>query len=1018
MLKRKIFELLNENTLDDGRQRQRAHDPSAVLHGKGIPCIQRTAGNSQNGMGGTLEALQAALTGLAVSNVDSTWREGVATAEIVASHIIDNSSVPNWHGNVDVHGFVHFIQQTAHSRSFSRSKFVSRIYHHNRTRHTVPVLLGWGLHSSGLAPFDSYLLQPPDCLAQAWAHAVTQTQAMPGHSGKAENPGRQYVLADATDYLLRICVGGDHHSAHLSRNAFATINAMRVRSEGDTDRATVLVHMLTVAFTFTDDRAKVWRSNFQRSTLKQILTLPTRAGASVINFVEEQSGAGEAPIVNKTLEMLVQDMTLESLVDVLTFLLSECESLSDVHWVFVRTSLRWTIGREGRGAKCDPRLPAFVGLAKEVCVRAAKDGRAVGFAAAIRFVQCLLIYMTPTDYKSFFTQLFGRVGKNVTAQTTSIEPTKRAFLTFMQAMELLVPSDHLEILRLNKQAVLPFRKDHHRSLVCDYLGLLNTRIDDLERFSREDAGESSSSKQERKDALAKEIVAYVDAFHATQAVPKALNQTIVFRKQFFLKMFVPVLLSPSQVFLHDDNLDYDFHKERRRLISVLAEKSIIPSSVYSKFLASDCSQRSQKSLSQRSTSSKSILAKLPAFAVSMVQAAQAAALPTGEGGENKLVARKVVKSWRDYLEQVAKYMAENRGEGEFAKDLIDAVGKSIVVVFNTGYDFGLCKKWVSDFLQVAHQSECTIPVTNELEAFIDRYLDSSCPPTMLLTVGMLMAHLARTARDDWQEKMLLKCVSRLFHAPPEASLCDAVRELYEYFLLTVVFHFDRSWVCSGGKKEGRDFMINPNILKLCSWLDQSLLESDSVLATVLSEVEANGIGNMVAVTLSDALALEICLSSRRPASKIFASCNPPISQVDNAFVDTLKTIFFRCLVLEQDTHETHCVGLLMELADDDGTRTGSMFVAAIEEFMQEMLGDRPFHSWFLKALFKDSRVQDSKIVQTMTSVRLLKAALCQVSMALIKSLPGNVLFGRSHLFGEYAKDFMAVFHEFHDRVIE
>ena len=58
----------------------------------------------------------------------------------------------------------------------------------------------------------------------------------------------------------------------------------------------------------------------------------------------------------------------------------------------------------------------------------------------------------------------------------------------MKAMELLVPSDHLEILRLNKQALLPFRKDHHRSLVCDYLGLLNTRIDDLERFSREDAG--------------------------------------------------------------------------------------------------------------------------------------------------------------------------------------------------------------------------------------------------------------------------------------------------------------------------------------------------------------------------------------------------------------------------------------------------------------------------------------------------------------------------------------------------
>ena len=159
MLKRKIFELLNENTLEDVRQRQGAHDPSTVLHGKGVPRIKRTRCSSENGAGETMEALEAALTASALSNVDSTWREGVATAEILASHIIDNSSVPSWHGNVDVHGFVHFIQQTAQNRSFSRSKFVSRLYHHSHTRHTVPVLLGWGLHSYGLAPFDSWWKQ-------------------------------------------------------------------------------------------------------------------------------------------------------------------------------------------------------------------------------------------------------------------------------------------------------------------------------------------------------------------------------------------------------------------------------------------------------------------------------------------------------------------------------------------------------------------------------------------------------------------------------------------------------------------------------------------------------------------------------------------------------------------------------------------------------------------------------------------------------------------------------------------
>ena len=170
--------------------------------------------------------------------------------------------------------------------------------------------------------------------------------------------------------------------------------------------------------------------------------------------------------------------------------------------------------------------------------------------------------------------------ENVVSESTqlALDPSKRTFCTFLKSIEFLVPSDSLEFLILHKRVVLPFRS-LYRSQCADLIGLIKTRIEDLRlALSKSEPGVSIQAN------IANDVVAYVEAFFESGGnIPHALLQTALFRKQFFTKHFLPVLLSNTQAFISQKN--FDFHVEKKKMISKLAEKSLIPPSVFSEFLS-------------------------------------------------------------------------------------------------------------------------------------------------------------------------------------------------------------------------------------------------------------------------------------------------------------------------------------------------------------------------------------------------------------------------------------------------
>ena len=100
MLKRKIFDLLIDNALDDAQHKRQACGASSGSNSSNDKKSVTAAAAAATGE--TLQALEAALDTSARSNENSKWMDGVVTAEILANHIIENASIPEWHGNVDV----------------------------------------------------------------------------------------------------------------------------------------------------------------------------------------------------------------------------------------------------------------------------------------------------------------------------------------------------------------------------------------------------------------------------------------------------------------------------------------------------------------------------------------------------------------------------------------------------------------------------------------------------------------------------------------------------------------------------------------------------------------------------------------------------------------------------------------------------------------------------------------------------------------------------------------------------
>ena len=756
MLKRKIFELLNSDVFDDGRGGGASGSPGGNWK-------QRNNSFGVNRGGARAESLDALKRGMqslaAEKRGSNEWLREVKVASALARHIVNNSKIPGWYCPATIQETVDAAAHISKTYPFCPASFVTKLYQNHCGTYAVPLGLGWGLHVKGLAAFEQFLLQSSKGLARVWLEAVKTAHAeAPGGS---ERSAYALWLRHATTFLLQCCspthtVGAEAKRRLLSRNAMATVNEMRLRSDRDRDMPLLLIYLLKTVDVADDGSRRLWLRTFQLSTLKNILRLPSSTepvpGAPRESSLSPASSAEDRlPTVLDALRTFVAQIQLEVVMEGLQFLLNESESMLEVNWCLMRECVGMVIakGQEGEREKV---LHGFLSLSKGLCVAKIKEGLVAVVASNVRFVQCLLPFIAGKGYKTFFKDIFarpskgrdgGRAGPSSRPESVLkplvvgnkdggnvygagreilgkgsydlyVEPSKRTVSSFIKALESLVPLDSVEILRLNKHVALSFRLDF-RDLVADYVGLVNARIDDLCTLAPDDGPGSSA-----KDQIAKDIVAYVDAFHTSGQVPKSLAQTAVFRRQYFVKRVIPVLLSSSQVFISD--AEYNFHREKRRLIAALAEKSILPASVYSSFLRTSQSSENQMSQSSGSDRSASLLSKLPKMAQSMVRA------PPGKQDVDasetyRIRRRKTVKAWRAYLESLAKEMIEkheDRGQlGTYVMELVDAVGESMVQVLNSGHDFSCCKKWLVDLFRVLHRGKVAEAVGNGIVSMID-----------------------------------------------------------------------------------------------------------------------------------------------------------------------------------------------------------------------------------------------------------------------------------------------------------
>ena len=589
------------------------------------------------------------------------------------------------------------------------------------------------------------------------------------------------------------------------------------------------------------------------------------------NNVENDKKEKNKKHIYYVLQDVIQLLPEESYIDTVKELLKLSVVGSNVHWTF----LEYTTAIIKQTASYRPTFFDKVVLNLKIfCVECLKDCKATHLASALRFLQYLFI--SCKAYKTCLQSLFDTASggtaaagmgsgmnnnnksrgmnslkvqkstspknqnmmmmmtamgdtseKDITLgtlnvntgilenatlqQQISIDPSKRVFSTFLKSLELLVPSDSLEYLHVHKHIVLPHRS-RYRSICGDLIGLINTRVDDLKSKSNNQYEIGS-----KRDNIAKDVVAYVDSFHKTGGnIPQALLQTALFRKQFFIKEFLPVLLSNTQTFISHG--DFNFHDERKKMVCQLSDKSLIPPSIFEQFLKLHANNtQSSTSSSQRSNLAlDTILSKLSNFAVIMSEYGEIA---TSAGTSNNTdnnnsrtktttidyrLKRKKVKAWKEYLEKVAVELTKHQQDKEYIYTLIDAIGNSIAISFNSGYDYVSMQRWIRDVFNIIHQSQVMDLMKSIIKKWISS-IDSKTSTFKILILATFVTHTMYLTKSyaTWNLSILQMFMRNLLCYPKSKSKYGVYKSLvnrfYEYFYLCIVSHFDRMVISSDCK---------------------------------------------------------------------------------------------------------------------------------------------------------------------------------------------------------------------------
>ena len=548
------------------------------------------------------------------------WQRGLKYATAIVDHIENNIYSGYYEEFSNTKGVVAYISSINSRYSFARTQFVARLYgnvdddeydisevnencnrrHENSrvdTNRVIPLLLAWGLHIKCRISFRYYLIQNIREVALAWVKAASIVK-------NADSPSLMCQwFASATDMFLRICIGesfvdnlhtlpnGDK-KRDLKTHCLKVLDCMQVRHADDTERSKLVCHLIQVARQIQTVKATEWLQRFSKSLLIHILELSDTeknfAGPTILAENDSLSrkeksnvlvNADAEPLLAVVQELLHQ-IPKEALIGIISDLLSRSNVGSNIHWKFLQHIC--TIIKDGQLS----RHNFFIYRIKQFCVDCLKACKSECLASTFRFLQHLSL--SPNQYTNSIESLFLRSknGKNsgiapnslrVQALTSpsnptkenspenvesesaqlALDPSKRTFSTFLKSIEFLVPSDSLEFLILHKRVVLLFRS-LYRSQCADLIGLIKTRIEDLRlALSKSEPGVSIQAN------IANDVVAYVEAFFESGGnIPHALLQTALFRKQFFTKHFLPVLLSNTQAFISQKN--FDFHVEKRK----------------------------------------------------------------------------------------------------------------------------------------------------------------------------------------------------------------------------------------------------------------------------------------------------------------------------------------------------------------------------------------------------------------------------------------------------------------------
>ncbi len=666
------------------------------------------------------------------------------------------------------------------------------------------------------------------------------------------------------------------HTKDLKNHCLKILSYMRVKAGSDIKRAKLLRLLVKNAKLLKSIKSKTWLGNFARSSVFHILELPysienfispsntnVRDGNNNIVITDNEKSNDGKRRDDGNIYLLLHDfievLSEEAYIETIEELLKSSNVGTNIHWDFLKSSI--SIIRK-------MMIPNFIDKivinVKLQCIKCLKDCKAANLASLLRFIQHLSL--STKEYKICLQSLFDTTTTTTIIPTTKcvntninslkvqkssspsnkninqdmmmldtqgvnsyskssrnfipldqenicIEPSKRVFSTFLKSLELLVPSDSLEYLHVHKHIVLPYRS-RYRSICGDLIGLINTRVDDLRLKSNKEYEVGS-----KRDNIAKDVVAYVNSFHKTGGnIPQALLQTALFRKQFFVREFLPVILSNTQTFICHEQ--YNFHDERKKLVCQLSDKSLIPPSIFANFLkqhSNNSTQSSNNSSQMSNANSDSFLSKISKFALVMSEYGEiASAVAATKNCDNDSNAknntkhidfqlkRKKMKIWKEYLEKLAIELSKHQQDEEYLYALIDAIGNAIAISFNSGYDYVSMQRWIRDIFNIMHQSQIMDP----MKVIINKWILSIDPATVSFNILVLATFVTHTMHltksyTDWSLDILKLFMNKLLHAskhaPEHVEYKCLVLRFYEYFYLCVVSHFDRLVISKDSK---------------------------------------------------------------------------------------------------------------------------------------------------------------------------------------------------------------------------